>query len=322
MSLFKKTILLLLTVLPQTNRAQAGDAAAPECWKLLSQAQVDSSGVFLDQIVASAGAARPLPHLRLARAPQPGQTNSFSRSEVAGVAQACMAGLVMTNWSGPMQVRVSRRMRILEDSDLLDLLTGKLQEEYVKDQGELELRLTRPWPKPQVPDELLTLKVTEMPVTGIGPNFVAGFELWAGKERAGNWQATVQASVWRDIPVAHSTLQRGQPLKDADVTMVRSDVLLQRDAWLNFPTINDSLELAESIPAGRPILNRSVRVRPLVLRGQMVEGVFQDGSLGISLLVETLEDGALGQTVKVLNPTTRHELHGKVESEKTIRINL
>ena len=54
----------------------------------------------------------------------------------------------------------------------------------------------------------------------------------------------------------------------------------------------------------------------------MVEGVFQDGSLGISLLVETLEDGALGQTVRVRNPKTKHELHGKVENEKTIRINL
>ena len=54
----------------------------------------------------------------------------------------------------------------------------------------------------------------------------------------------------------------------------------------------------------------------------MVEAVFQDGSLDISLLVETLEDGALGQTVRVRNPITRRELHGKVESEKTIRINL
>lgn len=54
----------------------------------------------------------------------------------------------------------------------------------------------------------------------------------------------------------------------------------------------------------------------------MVEAVFQDGSLGISLMVETLEDGTLGQTVRVRNPKTKHELHGKVENEKTIRINL
>jgi len=205
---------------------------------------------------------------------------------------------------------------------LLELLTETLQKEYVKGQGELDLHLTRSWSKPQVPDETLTLKVAEMPSTGVSPNFVVTFELWNGKERVGNWQAPVQAALWRDIPVAHSTLLRGQALKDADITMERSDVLVQRDAFLNYPTSDDSLELTESIAAGRPILNRSVRVRPMVLRGQTVEGVFQDGSLGISLLVETLEDGVLGQNVRVRNPKTRHELHGKVENEKTVRITL
>jgi flagella basal body P-ring formation protein FlgA len=322
MNFLKKTIFLLLLGLPQMGWAQADGAAGPVCWKLLPRAQVDSAGVFLDQIVTASNSTQILPHLRLAGAPQPGQTNSFTRSEVAGIAQACVAGLVMTNWIGPAEVRVSRRVRIFEDSDLIELLTATLQKEYVKDQGELELHLTHPWLKPQVPDEPLTLKVVEMPVLGVSPSFGVTFELWDGRERIGSWQVPVQASVWHDIPVAHSALQRGEPLMNADVTMERADVLVLRDAFPNFPTINDSLELNEGVAAGRPILNRSVRVRPLVLRGQMVEGVFEDGTLGISLLVESLEDGALGQTVRVRNPTTRRELHGKVESEKTIRINL
>jgi flagella basal body P-ring formation protein FlgA len=321
MNSFKKALFSLAIVLAPMGWIQAG-AAWPDSWKLLPQAQVDGSGVFLDQIAAASGSTQVLPHVRLARAPHPGQTNSFSRNELAGLAQACQAGLVVTNWSGATEVRVSRRVHVLEDSELLELLTATLQREYVKSQGELELHLTRSGPKPQVPDEPLTLKVAEIPAAGVSPTFVVTFELWDGKERIGNWQAPLQAAVWRDIPVAHSTLPRGQSLKDADVMMQRADVLIQRDAYLNFPTTDDSLELTESIPAGRPVLNRFVRVRPLVLRGQMVEAVFQDGNLGISLVVETLEDGALGQTVRVRNPKTRHELHGKVENEKTIRINL
>jgi flagellar basal body P-ring formation protein FlgA len=318
MNFLKKALLALLLGLP---RMVWGQAAEPACWKLLPEVKVDSAGVFLDQIVTASGTTQIL-HLRLGSAPRPGQTNSFSRNEVAGFAEACVSGLVMTNWSGPAAVRVSRRLRPFEDSDLLDLLTATLQKEYVKGQGELELHLTRPWPRPQVPDEPLTMKVAEMPAMGISPNFVVTFELWDGKERIGNWQTPIQAAVWRDVPVAHSTLQRGQLLKDADVTMERSDVLIQRDSYPNFPTIDDSLELTESIPAGRPVLNRSIRVRPMVLRGQLVEGVFQDGTLGISLMVETLEDGVLGQTVRVRNPITRRELYGKVVNEKTVSITL
>jgi flagella basal body P-ring formation protein FlgA len=321
MNFSKKALFLVLAGLIQTGFVSIGTAASPEPLKLLPQAQVDGSGVFLDQIVTTSN-AQVVPHIRLARAPHAGEAVAFSRSDVAALAQAGGAGLLTTNWTGADAVSVSRRVRPFEDSDLLELLTDVLQKEYVKNLGELELHLTRPGPKPTVPDEELTLKVSEMPVMGLSPNFVVGFELWDGKERVGNWRVPVQASVWRDIPVAHSNLIRGESLKDADVTMERSDVLIQRDAFLNFPTTDDTLELTESITAGRPILNRSVRVRPLILRGQMVEGVFQDGSLDISLLVETLEDGALGQVVRVINPTTRRELHGTVENEKTIRINL
>src|SRR5664279_4357796 len=100
MSLFRKTIFLLLIGVTQVGWAQPGGLAESNSWKLLPLAQVDSSGVFLDQIVAASGANRSLPHLRLCRAPQLGQTNSFSRGEVAGFAQACVPGLEMTNWSG------------------------------------------------------------------------------------------------------------------------------------------------------------------------------------------------------------------------------
>jgi flagella basal body P-ring formation protein FlgA len=322
MNFLKKVLFSLLMVLPTMGWVATASAADPIAWKLLPKAQVDGSGVFLDEIVAASEATQVLPHIRLAPAPHAGQTVIFSRDDVAGLAQTISNALVLTNWNGASQVSVSRRVRVFEDSDLVDLLTDTLQKEYVKTGGELELHLTRPGPKPTVPDEPLTLKVTELPETGVSPNCVVGFELWDGKERIGNWEVPIKAAVWRDIPVARSALSRGQNLKDADVTMERSDVLVERDAFLNFPTTDDTLELTEGVSAGRPILNRSVRVRPVVLRGQMVEAVFQDGTLDISLLVESLEDGALGQTVRVRNPVTRRELFGKVENEKTIRINL
>ncbi len=82
----------------------------------------------------------------------------------------------------------------------------------------------------------LTLKVTELPAAGISPNFVVRCELWNGKERVGDWQVAVQATVWRDVPVADAPLSRGQLLKDADVAMERRDVLIPRDACMNFPT--------------------------------------------------------------------------------------
>jgi flagella basal body P-ring formation protein FlgA len=53
-----------------------------------------------------------------------------------------------------------------------------------------------------------------------------------------------------------------------------------------------------------------------------VEAVFQDGSMTISLKVETLEEGAQGQMVRVRNPKTKRELYGKIQAEDLILITL
>jgi len=72
------------------------------------------------------------------------------------------------------------------------------------------------------------------------------------------------------------------------------------------------LEINEPVAAGTPLLMRSVKARPLVHRGQSVAAVIQDGALAISLKVEVLEDGAAGQVIRVRNPISRRDLHGKV----------
>lgn len=318
-----KNILSFLFILAQCGLAQIARADEPVVWQLLPQAQVDSSGIFLNQLILpSATSVVPLPQIRLAPAPNLGQTFSFSRDQITELVRKHCPELFTSNWSGATQIRVSRRTRQFIDSELTELLTATLQREFVKDHGELEIHLTRQWVPIAVPDETLTAKVFDLPATGINPNCVVRCELWNGKERVGDWQLTIQASVWRDVPVAHSPLIRGQLLRDADITLERRDVLVLRDAYLNFSHADETLQLAENIPAGLPVLNRSVRIRPVILRGQLVEGLYQDGSLSISLKVETLEDGLPGQTVRVRNPKTKRELYGKVQNEQTVLIAL
>ncbi len=299
-------------------------AAAEEqpSWQLLPQAQVDSTGIFLSQVLIIKPTVV-LPQIRLAPAPPLGQTASFSRDQIIElVRKSDASGLLTTNWSGAAQIRVSRRTRQFNASDLAKLLSETLQHDYVKEQGELELHLTHAWTPVTVPDEPLTLNVTDMPAAGLAPTGVLRFELWTADGMVGSWQQPIQARVWRDVPVARSPLTRGQLLRDADVTLERRDVLALHDALLAYPDPAGTIILAENISPGQPLLNRSVRPRPAIQRGQVVEGLFQDGSLSISLKVESLEDGLPGQTIRVRNPKTRRELLGKVQNEQTIIITL
>ncbi len=317
-----KSILIWFLIAPvlvtPARRAQAGELAA---FQLREDVKVDGSGIFLTQLVMPTVHAT-LPPVRLAQAPVLGQTNSFTRQQIIDLAKDSYPEIDTTNWSGPPAARISRRVRRLGEVELNDMLRAALQENYVGARGTLEIHFSRSWQPVEVPEGPLNLQLTEVPAAGVLPSLVAGFELWCGKERVGVWQVPMQAHIWHDVPVAHSPILRGQSLADADIILEKRDALTQHEPCIPFPVVDKALESVTSIQAGAPVWSRFTRERAIVHRGQLVEAVFQDGSMMISLKVETMEEGALGQMVRVRNPKTRRELYGKIQNQDLILITL
>ncbi len=181
-------------------------ASEPSALQLAPVAEVSGDGVFLQQVVKS---GQPLPALRLCDAPQVGATMNLSRAQIHDRLTILAPDLVTTNWTGAENIRISRRAHTLNEADLLALLTTTLQQNYVKEQGQLELNLTQPWNAPVVPDEPLTVKILEIPTAGVTRSFILRFQLCTGTEIAGTWDVTLQARIWREVWVAHNDLPRG-----------------------------------------------------------------------------------------------------------------
>ncbi len=219
-------------------------------------------------------------------------------------------------------VPTAPRPRVFAEADLLELLARTLQQDYVKNKGELELRLARPWPSRTVPDELLTLKILDLPRTGVTSSFIIKFELRTARETLGTWQLAVQARLWREIWIARSMLKRGDLVADADLVHERRDVLALHEPLAAFATGDTTIELAEPLQAGSPLLSRSVKLRPVIRRGQSADALVQDGALSITMKVEALEDGVPGQIIRARNSQSRRDIRGKVLNEQTILVSL
>ena len=297
-------------------RANASDAAT---FCLFSVAQTGGEGVFLQQIVK---ADRPLPALKLCDSPVFGKVTELTRAQVNDLIAAAAPDLATTNWSGAAAIRISRRAREFYEAEMLAQLTATLQHDYVKDKGELELSLTQPWSPPVIPDEPLTLKILELPTAGVSPAFIVRFELHTGQETLGAWQASVKAQVWREVWVAHSSLQRGVPVAEADIVRERRDVVNIRKEFANFEAGNDVLEIAEFVTANMPLLADEIRPKVVIHRGQVAEAQLDDGALSIRMKVIALEDGAPGQYIRLRNPVTQKNLNGTVLDGQTIAISL
>lgn len=298
------------------NCVQASDSTALQ---LAPVVEVTGKGVFLQQIVTS---SRLLPDVRLCDAPAVGATLEMSRAQINDLLAANEPALVTTNWIGADTIRIQRRSRTLNETDVDALLTAKLQADYVKDQGELELDFMEPWDASVVPDEPLTVKILEAPSSGVASLFIIRFQLCTATETVGTWSVSLRAHVWRDVWVAHTDLLRGELVADADVVHDRRDVLTAHEPLADFSPGDTTLELAESVPANNILFARDLRLRAVIHRGQMADAVLQDGALDIRIKVEALEDGAPGQMIRFRNPNSQRNLTGKVLDEHTILVSL
>jgi flagella basal body P-ring formation protein FlgA len=294
-------------------------AETPASFQLAATAQVDSTGIFLQQLVKS---DQPLPSVRLTDAPALGGTVSFTRAQISSLLATAAPNLIVSNLDGSDSIEISRRMHTLSENAVLALLTGSLQRDYIKDRGQLELNFTQPWTAPTVPDEPLTVKMLELPNGGVTHSFIIRFQLCTAGETVDTWQSSLQARVWRDVWVAHTTLQRGQLVSESDVTRERRDVLPISESLADFSADDSSLQFGTTIEAGNILLARDLKPRTVMHRGQIADGLLQDGSLNIMMKVEVLEDGAPGQIVKIRNPVSMHNLSGKVVNDQTIMISL
>lgn len=310
---------LLLSFLPDGGGLASVMAGEPPVLQLNAAAAVAGDGVFLPQLFS---ATEPLPAIRLCDAPAFGKNLVLTRDQL-GELLAANAPACGTNFAGADAVKISRRARTFGEPELLSLLTAMLQKDYIKDKGQLELRLAQPWTALLLPDEPLTLDISELPSLGVTPGFIVRFSLRTQRETLGTWSANLRAAVWRDVWVANAQLKRGGPVVAENFVRERRDILNLREPLANLEADDtDTLELAEAVPAGVPLLARMVKARAVVHRGQRADALVQDGALSIRTKVEILDDGAPGEFVHARNAVTRRDLTGKVLNGKTILVSL
>ena len=310
---------LLLWFLHGGGASLSTVASEPPPLQVNAAAPVCGDGVFLPQLFSS---EQPLPAVRLCDAPAFGKELVLTRAQLAALL-AANAPACGTNFAGADSVKISRRARTFGESDLLGQLTATLQKDFVKDKGQLELRLAQPWSTLALPDEPLTLDISELPTMGVTPGFIVRFSLRTQRETLGTWSANIRASVWREVWVASAQLKRGEPVSLNAFARERRDILNVREPLADLaPGEVDGLELTEAVPTGVPLLARMVKARAVVHRGQRVDALVQDGAMSIRTKVEVLDDGAPGELVHARNSLTHRDLTGKVLNDKTILVSL
>lgn len=186
--------------------------------------------------------------------------------------------------------------------------------------GELKLSLSRPWSPLKLPAPDYSIVVAEWPTNGISGTFLVRVKISSDGELVADWLVPLQAQLWQDVWVANTRLERGQALDRSLLASQKFDTLRERQPPISAQVDPSSLELTNSITAGRPLTRHDVSIRPIIRKGQIVEVSAQQGLLSITMKALALESGAAGDLIKLRNLESRREINGQIINENKVRI--
>jgi flagellar basal body P-ring formation protein FlgA len=306
--------------LPTAARAAVQVRVAPE-------AVVTSDEITLGDLAAIEGdddLARRLRHVRLGPAPAP------------GTSQRIEAGYLRIRLSDPLlepdhvqlrvpdQVLVTRASQALSGAALIEAVSRQIQdrlEARASAGGEpvAIVALNRPsdLTLPAGAVEIVAQLPPELPPTG---TLAATATIKVDGRAYHAIPLSFRVSRFRNVLVAAHAVEAKGALGPADWRLEpRAASEIPTTALTEIPDQAD-LEAAQPIKAGDVLTSRLVRQRVVVKRGDIVTLVLEGPGFRIVTQGQAVTDGRRGESLRVLNPTSKRETLGTVESAGLVRV--
>lgn len=219
----------------------------------------------------------------------------------------------------PDQVQVQRGGQVLSSLSLRPAIDKILTNALAHHGGEVEIREHRMAEYLFLPEKE-PVQVRVVPVGTPAPGRIS-LRLEAVTEDGRlvqSFTGTVFADVWKTVPCAARVLNRGDILEPGLVGFARKNLAyMARAPWDggNLP-----LRMTAAVGEGQVISADAVEFIPVVAKGQILTLVYAGQTLKLTVPVESLEDGGIGNTIRVRNMQSRRVVAAQVVDAETVRV--
>ncbi len=273
---------------------------------------VDGAQITLGDLFDNAGAAA---DIALARSPSPGARGSLDIHYVRRI--AAEHDLDWANASGMRRVTVTRASRVIEQSDLAEIIAGEL---FMTDGRPHEVRLSTGGATLHAPIDsiggLEILSLNHDPRSGL-----LAVELlpYAGGEPV---RLTGRAYATTQIPVLAHPIAAGQEVSANDISWmpVRAD-RVRPDAVLS-PEQLIGMEARRALRPNEALRGYDFHEPIVIARGETVSLLFEAPGLQLAVRARALEDAADGQVARFVNLQSNRTIEALVDGPGRARVGL
>lgn len=140
---------------------------------------------------------------------------------------------------------------------------------------------------------------------------------------AEKWKIHVAAHIDAQVNalIARHPIPRGTVIQNADLEFVLRRYSQLNHGYYGSANLLSNMQAKRNIKAGQVLTPALVKAQKLVLRGQHITIVAQNGNLNLRVKGKALMDGQQGQTIKVKNFSSKRLIYARVISAGVVKVN-
>ncbi|MDR2947389.1 MAG: flagellar basal body P-ring formation chaperone FlgA [Candidatus Adiutrix sp.] len=262
--------------------------------------------------------AQALSAIDLGAAPEPGRELLLRRAQLEQRLVASRLNLSEASWALPEELRLTGRGQDLSE-DLLRQALGKyMAETEPYKSGRFELVSVSFGSLPGLAPGKVQYRFVPQPSSN--PTYLSGaFFFNVDGQDAGRVRVTAQVDLSIEALVAARPLNKGQILDEADLSLTFIPYSQAKGALTALEAALGST-LKVNLSAGDPLKDRNLAKSLMVQRGDLVTLVAQQGALTITASGQAKEGGALGDTISILNLSSKKTVTGRIIGPDQVEI--
>jgi flagella basal body P-ring formation protein FlgA len=284
--------------------------------ELKSSVIVDEAYILLGDLFTNTGGRSAI---KVAYAPQAGKKSQFDAKWLYRIARA-----YKLNWrplSLKTRVFVERSSQVIYRDEIEDILVERLRSQGYKDNFEIEFGQREPTIYVAA-NEPATIDIEGLSITKSTGRFIATLVIPANKTNAKRFRLTGRIHRLIQIPVISRRLNRGDIIQKDDIEWINLRERKLRRGYIQAEEEIIGKAAKRYIAAKTPLTASHLRRPQLVKKGSIVNIALIDGAMRLTTQGRSLENGSLGDTIRIKNTRTKRIIEAKVTGASSAKVGL
>jgi len=289
-----------------------------------ARATVQKETICLSDIATVKGATRSIVdkigRLRISESPEVGEVRILSREEIVSQVQKANLSSYISSKSIPEEIEVTREGRLVEKEEMVQVLEENLRNLLPDPRKTLAIQEVQGFEAFILPPGPYTSEVILPESAHRGGPMTVTVSFFQEGRLVQKLRVRVRVEIQGFVVAARTGLRRHQEIGENDVDLIKKNLsLLPPDVVTDLKNaLGKRLTLSVN---GQEVLRSSmVEIPPLVKKGDRVILVIDHSYFKITTFGEVKEDGRRGEWIKLVNISSKKEVHGRVVDAHTVQV--